>query len=73
MTMAQIARQTRQDYEGVHAETLKPGPGVSSRSHILVQRAALRGELERNDSGRMVICDDTDIPDLLDLSEWRGR
>jgi hypothetical protein len=49
------------------------GFNQSSRSHVLVHTAAQRGRLERNDSGRMAICEDTDIPDLLDLTEWRGR
>lgn len=73
MTMAQSKLSVREEFSGVQPDVSLSTFNQTHRSHVLVQAAALRGEPERNDSGRMVICDDTDIPDLMDYSEWRGR
>jgi hypothetical protein len=72
MTMAQIQTKSPAYPDSGSGFTLAEHArlATSPNSHILVRLAADR---EPNDSGRMTICHGTDIPDLMDYSEWRGR
>ncbi len=78
--MAQTTTPVHRTLESEQEEPhLRPGLSTSHNSHILVRLAVERngaahlGQWEPSDSGRMTICDDIDIPDLIDLTEWRGR
>jgi hypothetical protein len=73
MTMMQAKMPAGGESSGVQPGVSPSGFNPPSRSHVLVQVAALRGELGRNDSGRLLIFEDTDIPDLSFLTEWCGR
>jgi hypothetical protein len=46
---------------------------VTEKNHVVVRLAAQRGELARGDSGRLVLGDDVDIPDLADFTDSKGR
>jgi hypothetical protein len=59
-------------HASIKPEKAKSRHVVTERSHVLIRMFARSGQAPRSDSGRLMLEDDVDVPDILD-SEFRGR
>ena len=71
--MAQTVPRTLPSRRPGRADASKSKHSVTDKSHVLVRLIAEQGEATRGDSGRLVLDDDIDVPEVPDFLEWRGR
>lgn len=56
-----------------HAQPPPEKHEASSQSHVIVRLVADNGRILRDDSGRLVLSDDIDVPEVFDFSDRKGR